>query len=180
MEKTYEFKNDKYIIAGYTLSNKEESEKYKTDIIFGEEDSVKWVLKINGKDIAFYNTGSNIVCEELVVIENDELNIITDFDYYKIDLITLKCLNHIDLTDYMSSLTCDLIKYRQGFLILCDLELICIENNKVKWVYDPYNGSGLENLEILENNTIKIDVLDAYGLKMYTAYLDKDGKRAKK
>ncbi len=180
MKKTYEFKNNKYNIVGYTLTSEKESKKYKTDVTFGNEDNVKWILKINEKDIAFYNTGSNIVCDEHVIIENDELNIVTDFDYYKIDLKSLKCMIHIDLTDYMSSVTCNLIKYNKGFLILCDLELICIEDNKVKWVYDSYNGSGFKNIEILKSNIIKIDVLDAYGLAMYTVYLDNEGKNISK
>ena len=65
------------------------------------------------------------------------------------------------------------------FLVICYFEIICIDNDKAKWVFDPYNGSGIENIEILENDIIKLDVLDAYGLYMYTDYLDKDGKQAK-
>ena len=179
MKKTYEFKNAKYDIKGYTLSG-DEAKEYNTDIIYGQEDSTKWVLNINGKDVSFYNTGSNIVCNNHVIVENDELNIITDFDYFKINLKSLKCLVNIDLGDYMTGLTCNLTKYKNGFLIICDFELICIDNDKVKWVFDPYNGSGIENIEILENDIIKLDVLDAYGLYMYTAYLNSDGKQIKK
>ena len=92
MKKTYEFKNDKYNIVGYTISNDNESKNYKTDITFGYEDYRKWILNINGKEIAFWNTGNNIVCDKHVIVENDEMNIITDFDYFKIDLVNLKCL----------------------------------------------------------------------------------------
>ena len=179
MNKTYEFKNNKYDINGYTLSD-EEAKKYKNDIIYGQEDYTKWVLCINEKEIALTSTGCNTPNNKNIIIEEDKLNIITEYEYFKIDLKTLKCLVNIDLGDYMTGLTCDLIKYENGFLIICDFELICIDNDKVKWVFDPYNGSGIENIEIIENDIIKLDVLDAYGLYMYTAYLDKDGKQQKK
>ena len=178
MKKSYEFKNAKYIIKAYTLSDSE-NKNYKTSIIYGDEDYEKWVLSINGKEIALTSTGCNIPNNKNIIIEEDELNIITEYEYFKIDLKSLKCLVNIDLGDYMTGLTCNLTKYKNGFLVVCDFELICIDNDKVKWVFDPYNGSGIENIEILENDIIKLDVLDAYGLYMYTVYLDKDGKQAK-
>ena len=178
MKKTYEFKNAKYIIKAYTLSDSE-NKNYKTSIIYGDEDYKKWVLSINGKEIALTSTGCNIPNNKNIIIEEDKLNIITEYEYFKIDLKSLKCLVNIDLGDYMTGLTCYLTKYKDGFLVICDFELICIDNDKVKWVFDPYNGSGIENIKILENDIIKLDVLDAYGLYMYTAYLDKDGKQTK-
>ncbi|MBQ7240684.1 MAG: hypothetical protein IJS56_04505 [Bacilli bacterium] len=179
MKKTYEFKNDKYNIEVYMLSDVE-NENYKTSIIYGDEDYKKWILSINGEEIALTSTGCNIPNNKNIIIEKDTLDIITEYEYFKIDLKSLKCLVNIDLGYYMTGLTCNLIKYKNGFLVICDFELICIDNDKVKWVFDPYNGSGIENIEILENDIIKLDVLDAYGLYMYTAYLDKDGKQTKK
>lgn len=177
MRKTYEFKNDKYDIKGYTLSD-DEGKKYNSAILFGDEDDyTKWLLNINGKEIAFWNTGNNIVSDKHVIIENDDLNIITDFDYYKINLKSLKCLTHIDLSDYMMTVTCDLIKYQKGFLITCDFELIYVENEKVKWVYET--DVGFEELKILKDDIIEFYVLDSYGEKMYKMHLDKDGKYIK-
>ena len=178
MKKTYEFKNDKYIIEAYTLSD-DENKNHKTNIIYGAEDYKKWILKINEKEIALTSTGCNVPNDKTIIIEDDKLNIITEYEYFKIDLKSLKCLVNIDLGEYMSGLTCNLIKYKNGILVICDFELICIDNDKVKWVFDPYNGSGIENIEILEDNMIKLDVLDVYGLHMYTAYLDNDGRQIK-
>ena len=178
MKKTYEFKNDKYIIEAYTLSD-DENKNYKTNIIYGDEDYKKWILSINGEKIALTSTGCNIPNDKTIIIEDDKLNIITEYEYFKIDLKSLECIVNINLEDYITGLTCNLIKYKNGFLVICDFELICIDNDKVKWVFDPYNGSGIENIEILKKNIIKLDVLDAYGLYMYTTYLDKDGKQTK-
>ena len=55
MKKTYEFKNAKFIIKAYTLSDSE-NKNYKTSIIYGDEDYEKWVLSINGKEIALTST----------------------------------------------------------------------------------------------------------------------------
>jgi len=175
MDKTYKYKNDKYIIEAYTLSD--DDENYKTNIIYGDEDYKKWILSINGEEIALTSTGCNIPNDRTIIIEDDILNIITEYEYFKIDLKSLKCLVNIDLGDYMTGITCNLIKYRNGYLIICDLEIVCLQDDKVKWVYNT--ECGFEKLEILNNDLIKLDILDAYGLYMYTAYVDKDGKQTK-
>ena len=175
MNKTYKYKNEKYDIEGYVLYG-EAAKYYKTDVIFGIEDRTKWVLNINGKKIAFWNTGNNRIDDDMVIIENDDLIIITDFDYYRIDLNNFKCLKHIELDDVLS-VTNKIIKYRNGYLIICDLEIVCLQDDKVKWLYDT--ECGFKKLEILNNDLIKLDILDAYGLYMYTAYVDKDGKQTK-
>ena len=59
MKKTYEFKNAKYNIEVYTLSDVE-NKNYKTSIIYGDEDYKKWILNINGKEIALTSTGCSI------------------------------------------------------------------------------------------------------------------------
>lgn len=167
MKRTFEFKNDNYVIYGYTL-NEEESKKYKTDIIFGEEDDLKWVLNINGKDIAFYNTGNNIIDSDQAIIVDDELYIVTDFDYYKIDLINFKCLAHIEIDD----VTCNILKYQNGFLIHCDLDLLYVENDKIKWSYSAPDI--LDKITILEDGFIEVMQFDYDKYKKY--YLDKAGK----
>lgn len=111
MKKTCEFKNEKYNIIGYTLSKEDDREKYKTSITYGEESYSKWIISINGKDLVFNNTGNNIVNEKHVIIIEDELNIITDFNYYKIDLNTYKCIYHIELDD----LTCIIKNIEMAF-----------------------------------------------------------------
>ncbi len=175
MKKTYEFKNEKYNIIGYTLSNDKDSTAYKTDIVFGYEDYRKWILNVNGKDIAFYNTGNNIVNSDHVIVLGDELNIITDFDYFKIDLNTFKCLSHIELDDF-DGVTCTLIKYKNGFLIHMDLSLVYIENDKVIWNYD--SAEVLDKIDILDNNIIKVTEINYNDYVTY--YLDSNGKHMKK
>lgn len=176
MEDKYEFKNDKYNIIGYIISGVEKCKKYETDYVYGEEDRDKWVFNINGKTIAFWNTGNNIINGKHVIIDNDEMNIITDFDYFKIDLKTLKCITQIAI-DEVASINCELLKYRKGFLILCDLEVVCLEDDKVKWVYNA--SDILDDIKILDNDVIEFKEFYGYDEK-FTVYLDKDGKRLKK
>lgn len=175
MKKTYEFKNDKYNIIGYTISNDEESKKYQTDIIFGTEDHKKWILNINGEEIAFYNTGNNIIDSDHVIILGDELNVVTDFDYFKINLETYKCLLHLEL-DNFNGVTCTLIKYRKGFLIHMDLSLIYIENDKVIWNYD--SSDVLDKITILDNDIIEIKEFTTMN-NIFIYHLNKDGHRIK-
>ena len=104
------------------------------------------------------------------------MNIITDFDYFKIDLNTLECKTQIAIDD-VASINCDLLKYRNGFLILCDLEIVYIENDKVKWVYSA--SDLLDDINILDNDIIEFKEFYGYDEK-HTIYLDKDGKRIKK
>jgi len=179
MKKTYEYKNDKYTIIGYLLKD-DESKNYKTDITYGVDDYTKWILNINGKNIALTSTECNHPDDKHIIIEDNLMTIITEYEYFKIDLETLKCLANIELGEYIMDLICSLIKYREGFLVECDFELVYIEDDTIKWKFDPYNGCGINNVEILENDIIKFDVLDAYCSKMYTVHLDRDGKWIKK
>ncbi len=172
MKRTYEFKNDKYNIIGYTISNNEESEKYKTDVIFGTKDNTKWIININGKEIAFYNTGNNIINSKNVIIIEDELNIITDCDFFKIDLKTYKCIFHLEL-DSFDGVICSLIKYNNGFLIYMDFSLLYIENNKIKWKHD--SSELIIKVNVLDNNIIEIEELTAMN-NINNYYLDKEGK----
>ena len=176
MEYKYEFKNDKYNITGYIISGVEKCKKYETDYIYGQEDNEKWIFNINGKTIAFWNTGNNIINNNHVIIDNDEMNIITDFDYFKIDLMTLKCITQIAI-DNVASVNCDLLKYRNGFLILCDLEVVYLEDDKVKWVYK--SSELLDDIRILDNDIIEFKEFYGYD-EIHTIYLNKDGKRIKK
>ena len=176
MKDKFEFKNDKYNITGYIISGVEECKKYKTDYVYGEEDNDKWIFNINGKTVAFWNTGNNIINGNHVIIDNDEMNIITDFDYFKFDLKTLKCITQIAI-DEVASINCELLKYRKGFLILCDLEVVCLEDDKVKWVYSA--SDLLDDIRILDNDIIELKEFYGYDEKI-TVYLDKDGNRIKK
>lgn len=169
MNKTYEFKNKKYNIIGYTLSEEDDSEKYKTSITYGEESYSKWIISINGKDLVFNNTGNNILNEKHVIIIEDELNIITDFNYYKIDLNTYKCIYHIELDD----LTCIIKEYRNGFLIQMDTSIVYIENDKIIWLFESEDL--IDNITILDNDTIKVEEFSEGSNIFYN--LNKDGQR---
>lgn len=169
MKKTYEFKNEKYNIIGYTLSEEDDSEKYKTSITYGEESYSRWIISINGKDLVFNNTGNNIVNEKHVIIIDDELNIITDFNYYKIDLNTYKCIYHIELDD----LTCIIKKYRNGFLIQMDTSIVYIENDKIIWLFESEDL--IDNITILDDDTIKVEEYNENSNIFYN--LNKDGQR---
>lgn len=169
MKKTYEFKNEKYNIIGYTLSEEDDSEKYKTSITYGEESYSRWIISINGKDLVFNNTGNNIVNEKHVIIIDDELNIITDFNYYKIDLNTYKCIYHIELDD----LTCIIKKYRNGFLIQMDTSIVYIENDKIIWLFESEDL--IDNITILDDDTIKVEEFNENSNIIYN--LNKDGQR---
>lgn len=153
MKKTCEFKN----------------EKYKTSITYGEESYSKWIISINGKDLVFNNTGNNIVNEKHVIIIEDELNIITDFNYYKIDLNTYKCIYHIELDD----LTCIIKKYRNGFLIQMDTSIVYIENDKIIWLFESEDL--IDNITILDDDTIKVEEFNENSNIIYN--LNKDGQR---
>lgn len=169
MKKTCEFKNEKYNIIGYTLSKEDDREKYKTSITYGEESYSKWIISINGKDLVFNNTGNNIVNEKHVIIIEDELNIITDFNYYKIDLNTYKCIYHIELDD----LTCIIKKYRNGFLIQMDTSIVYIENDKIIWLFESKDL--IDNITILYDDTIKVEEFNENSNIIYN--LNKDGQR---
>lgn len=163
----FEYKDDKYDIIGF-IANYREMEQYDIKEIFGDKDDGQfWIFNINDDLICFCNTGNYHLDSYSAIIENDYMHIVTDFEYYKLNLKTLKSEVSIEL----DSSPCDEIyRFNKGYVVIGEMDITYIENDSIKW---EYSSSGvIESAIVCPDNTIRVREDEPY--KKFV--LNADGK----
>lgn len=167
----FEYKNDKYHIIGFDLSNKVDN--YDFEYILGNEEDLCWGFNINNKLIGVNSCGNYNLDSNSAIVINDDFYILSDFDLYKINLLNLKCELHIDLLDYYPM--DEIYKFYNGVLLIGEAEIIYVENNNIKWEY--HNKDNFIRYATINNdNTIEVRIEEMTKNYDFTITLNKDGK----
>lgn len=167
----FEFKNKKYDIIGFYLSDNVDNYNFKS--ILGHKEDLSWGFNINGKLIGVSSFNNFGLDNYSAIVINDYFYILSDFDLYKIDLTTLNCELHIDLNEYYPM--DEIYQFHEGILLVGEAEIIYVENDKINWEY--HNACNfIRYINIKKDNTIEVRIEETEHGYDFTITLDRDGK----
>lgn len=163
----FEYKDDKYDIIGF-IANPREMEQYNFKKVFGGEADEYWIFNINNNLICFSNSGNYHLDGYSVIIDGDYMNIVTDFDYYKINLKSLEEEIHLEPGTEPCN---EIYKFYNGFVIIGEMGIDYIEKDKIVW---EYGTEGIIEFAIVcKDDTIEVH--EIFPHKVIT--LNKNGKK---
>lgn len=168
MEKSFEFKNDKYDIIGFYLSKR--VDQYSFEYILGDQDELCWGFNINGKLIGVSSYENYPLDSYSALVNSNELYILSDFDLHVINLDTLERIQTLDLEDYAP--LDEIHNFYNGEILIGENDIIYIENNKIIWTYNSrtYIQSAVvfkdDTIEVIEDEPYNKFILDKNGNKI--------------
>ena len=162
----YSYDDEKYSIIGFEV-NKRESMQYNLEKIYGIGNSADWIFNINNKLIGFESCGNFRLDSYSALVDNGLLHVLTDFDYYSINLDTLECEIHLDLSNCAPF--DEIHMFNKGYVLIGEMDIIYVENDKIKWMYNSstYFEYVLvckdETIEVVENEPYKKIIIGCNG-----------------
>lgn len=147
----FEYTNDRYNIVGFTVNN-QELEQYTIIKQFGIKDEEVWLFNINNNLISFCNSGNYKLDSYSVKILDNNMHVVTDFDYYNINLDSLDCIVHIELDS--TGPYDEVYQFYKGILLIGEMNITYIENKNIIWEYN--SSSYIESALVCNDNSIEV------------------------
>lgn len=128
---TYNFKNSKYNIIGFCLSNYVNN--YNFILKLGKED-LTWGFNINGSLIGVSSGTSDSLNSHSAAVIDEKLYILTNSYLYEVDLINLICNLTLDLDDFFP--LNKVYKFYNGLILVGETDILYFEKDRIIWYYN--------------------------------------------
>lgn len=147
---TYYYKNEKYCIIGFDLSNFVDNYNYVLKL--GEKNPT-WGFNINGNLIGISSQTKNSLNLHSADIIDENLYVVTSSHLYEVNMINLICSLTLNLDDFFP--LNQVYKFYNGLILIGETDILYFENDRIIWYYNR-NDAYIKNVVMNSDNTISV------------------------